>query len=328
MPLPDASFPRYSSVKTLLNGLFDYAGLFPPAALTFPDALDEYLAHRAEADDWMLGPFVMPVSRFEELEALADRIPDGSPLPLQLLPPPAATMERVTDTLTDGLREVEAFTERMKGRVTVAGFEWKLPADALVDAATAVTSLTRVESLFRESAFPDAPRYIEIIRGEDFAARVPLFFLALGAQSNPEGIRAKIRCGGMNEADFPSSAELATFLHAALRTGYPFKATAGLHHPVRHFNEAQQVMMHGFLNVFFAVTIGRANQLDAATIASILDDTDPGHFVFTGSGIAWNDWTATTTEFIRDRRTLCMSIGSCSFDEPREDLRRLGWLTH
>ncbi|MGB1376169.1 MAG: hypothetical protein ACPG8N_10660, partial [Rhodothermales bacterium] len=112
------------------------------------------------------------------------------------------------------------------------------------------------------------------------------------------------------------------------RTGYPFKATAGLHHPVRHFNEGQHMMMHGFLNVFFAVTIGRCQGLDAAGIEDIIADTDPSHFTFTDRGIEWNGLSASTTEFIRDRRQLALSIGSCSFDEPRQDLHQLGWLSH
>jgi len=328
MPLSDPSFPVNSSVKTLLNGLFDYAGLFPPAALPLPDAVDEYLAHRQEADDWMLGPFVMTSGHWDALEDVADRLSSDSPLPVQLLPPPAAELADIDDVLTAALKDAETRLERLQGRVSVVGFEWKLPEDAQLEASTAVLAISRIESVFEGSSFADRPRYLEIIRDEAFLRQLPLYFLALGAQQRPDRLKAKIRCGGMKETDFPSTAELAAFLHAALRTGYPFKATAGLHHPVRHFNQHQKVMMHGFLNVFFAVTIGRCEGLDATGIGEILEDTNPNHFVFTDSGIEWKGLKATTTEFIRDRRQLALSIGSCSFDEPRQDLRELGWLTH
>ena len=88
MPLSSPSFPAFSSVKTLLNGLFDYAGLFPPASLPFKDAIVEYLAHRQEADDWMLGPFVMTSGHWKELVACSEGLSADSPLPIQLLPPP------------------------------------------------------------------------------------------------------------------------------------------------------------------------------------------------------------------------------------------------
>jgi hypothetical protein len=325
MALSDTSFARFASVKTLLNGLFDYAGLFPPASLDLPEAVAEYQAHRAEADAWMLGPFVVPVSRLPEL---ADLLPDGSPVPLQLLPAPAADAVSIPAVLPQSLDAVTAFLEQTAGKAIVSGFEWKVPEDGLTDAQVAVETITRIESIFRASPFSQLPRHLEIQRGDRFQDQVPFFFLALAAQGNPELLRAKIRCGGMHQADFPTPQELATFLHAAIRTGHPFKATAGLHHPLRHFNGTQKVWMHGFLNVFFATTIGRSNGLKVDGIRAILEDTEPEHFHFTDRGIAWHDLTATVTEFIRDRRTLCLSIGSCSFDEPRQDLRDLGWLTY
>ena len=328
MPLSNPSFPANSSVKTLLNGLFDYAGLFPPASLALNDAVDEYLAHRQEADDWMLGPFVMTSGHWDSLLDKAERLSADSPLPVQLLPPPAREMTDIESVLSAALEEAEEYVRRFEGRVFIVGFEWKLPADALLEASTAVLAISRIESVFEESPFSDRPRYLEIVRDEAFLRQLPLYFLALGAQQKRDRVRAKIRCGGMKESDFPTTGELAAFLYAALRTGYPFKATAGLHHPVRHFNEGQGVAMHGFLNVFFAVTIGRCMDLDTSAIEDILADTDPSHFSFTDRGIEWNGLTASTTEFIRDRRQLALSIGSCSFDEPRHDLHKLGWLSH
>ncbi len=328
MPLNDASFPRFSSVKTLLNGLFDYAGLFPPAALPMPAALDEYLAHRAEPDDWMLGPFVIPVARLNELGALADRLSDESPIALDLLPSPADSVDSFCNSLQSDLNTSLEFVERMNGRVGLDSFEYRLPKDALTSAASAVPAFSRIESVFRSAGLVHLPRYAEISRTDRFIQELPHYLLAIGAQQSAGLLRAKIRCGGMKEEDFPSLVELASFLHAAIRTGQPFKATAGLHHPLRHFNRSQALTMHGFLNVFFAVTLGRMHNLDVEHLEQILSDTNPDSFVFTNAGIEWNGLQASTTSFIQDRRALALSIGSCSFDEPRQDLRDLGWLTH
>ena len=59
-----------SCVRTLFNGIIDYAGLFPPAQLSMDDALARYINHRSTSDGWMLGRFVCPAARFTELEAL------------------------------------------------------------------------------------------------------------------------------------------------------------------------------------------------------------------------------------------------------------------
>ena len=55
------------AAHALLAALIDYAGLFPPAALSMADAVSAYRAHVASAESWMLGRFVVPVDRLEEL---------------------------------------------------------------------------------------------------------------------------------------------------------------------------------------------------------------------------------------------------------------------
>ncbi|MBI1786303.1 MAG: hypothetical protein HYR60_01975 [Acidobacteria bacterium] len=50
----------------LLRGLIDYAGLFPPAALSMQAAVQNYGRYRQEAHAWMLGRFVVPSARREE----------------------------------------------------------------------------------------------------------------------------------------------------------------------------------------------------------------------------------------------------------------------
>ena len=63
--------PVAPSLTTLLAGLVDYAGLFPPAALDMSDAVREYAGYRRGTHAWMLGRFVLPVGRLGEFEAAA-----------------------------------------------------------------------------------------------------------------------------------------------------------------------------------------------------------------------------------------------------------------
>ena len=45
--------------------------------------------------------------------------------------------------------------------------------------------------------------------------------------------RAKVRTGGLTPEAFPAPADLARFLYRCAKARVPFKATAGLHHPIR-----------------------------------------------------------------------------------------------
>src|SRR5262249_27634531 len=56
-------------LRALLENLIDYAGLFPPAALPMKAAVENYQRYRESAEAWMLGKFVVPVARLDELEA-------------------------------------------------------------------------------------------------------------------------------------------------------------------------------------------------------------------------------------------------------------------
>lgn len=123
------------------------------------------------------------------------------------------------------------------------------------------------------------------------------------------GRRAKVRCGG---ASVPSVAELAAFVRRCRELGVPFKATAGLHHPVAAPGR------HGFLNLLAAATFGDEDQA--------LADEDPTAFALGDGRFAWRGHEAGAAEIARVRRDVFVSFGSCSVAEPVEDLEALGLL--
>ncbi|MGD0048654.1 MAG: hypothetical protein ABSE42_16755 [Bryobacteraceae bacterium] len=116
----------------------------------------------------------------------------------------------------------------------------------------------------------------------------------------------------------PSAESLAEFLCAAAARRLPFKATAGLHHPIR-------TSMHGFLNVFVGATFAWLG-MDRTMLTSLLNETDPTAFDFQNDGLRWRDWRASAAEVAQARREFAHSFGSCSFEEPIDDLRALGLL--
>jgi hypothetical protein len=84
--------------------------------------------------------------------------------------------------------------------------------------------------------------------------------------------------------------------------------------------------MHGFVNLFAAGVLAQARTLDAARVREMLDDDAPEHFHFDDAGLRWRALEASTGAIVHARQHALVSFGSCSFDEPRDDLRALGWL--
>ena len=153
-----------------------------------------------------------------------------------------------------------------------------------------------------EVLFDAAPEvYVELPLRHDVSFRI----LQLGEL----GLRAKVRCGGSVVPTIPALAEL---IQACRRLEVPFKATAGLHQPLRHDDE------HGFLNLLAAAVFG--DEDDA------LEEEDPGAFAVSGDAFRWRDREAGADEIARVRRELFVSFGSCSAQEPIDGLVALGLL--
>src|SRR5205823_2656636 len=122
----------------------------------------------------------------------------------------------------------------------------------------------------------------------------------------------KVRTGGLNAAAFPPPEDVAFAVAACRDARVPLKFTAGLHHPVRHFNAGVQTKMHGFLNVFGAGVLAHARGLSEDQIVEIIADQDARNFAFDDAGFRWKDWRASVEEIAAARRELVTSFGSCS----------------
>ena len=164
-----------------------------------------------------------------------------------------------------------------------------------------------------------------------FAAPRPVYcevpIAELGAAERA-GCFAKIRTGGLKPEAIPSVAEVAAFIRACAERGLSFKATAGLHHPVRaeypltYESDAPRAVMHGFLNVFLAACFAWHGECD---IEPILAETDAGAFRFDDRA-HWRDRSLDAAEVRHAREYFAHAFGSCSFEEPVRDLEALGLL--
>jgi hypothetical protein len=135
----------------------------------------------------------------------------------------------------------------------------------------------------------------------------------------------KMRTGGVTADAFPTSAQIARALVTPATHHIPIKFTAGLHHPIRQLRDEVKTKMHGFLNVLVAAVLAAEHQWDADQGVMMLEDEDPRSFSFTDDFFVWRDWKI-DIERLQYRRKFVRSFGSCSFDEPRDDLRALNLL--
>ena len=302
----------------LFDGLFDYAGLFPPASLTLEETLTRYACHRAGPDSWMLGRLVVPAAQLEAVSALAARhlAPEHGALPWRL--------SVLSADVEADLARVDAFNQRHAARGHGA---------AVVDAMeTRVAGADDIRALRGWAA-----------RGFDVYCDVPLgseLDRVLDAVAHA-GLHAKIRTGGTTPASTPGCDDVAAFLCGCVARGVIAKATAGLHHAVTGVHplgpgpDTEQATMLGYLNLVLAAGIaegaGRAAVQSAevrATVSRLLSVTTTPAWV----GHAQVEWRGPRGPIIEgpldhfavSGRALIRSIGTCSFDEPVADARRLG----
>ena len=145
------------------------------------------------------------------------------------------------------------------------------------------------------------------------------------------GVRAKVRTGGTAADAFPTAAQLARFIVRCAELGVPFKATAGLHHPLRgeqkltYAADSPSATMFGFVNVFLAGAFARAG-MDERTIARLLEERDAAAITFGDDAVRWRRHAIMLDELRDARASFALAFGSCSFREPIDDLHRLALL--
>ena len=140
--------------------------------------------------------------------------------------------------------------------------------------------------------------------------------------------RAKIRTGGETADKIPPPEILVEFMKACAAAGVAFKATAGLHHPVRSRHrltyqpDSPSGMMHGFLNVFLTAAFLRAG-MDSPLVVELLNEQSSEAFEFDSGGVSWRTHRLSNEQIAEARDKFAISFGSCSFTEPIEDLQSI-----
>jgi hypothetical protein len=296
-----------ATLQTLLTGAIDYAGLFPPAALSMREAVARYADYRGAAESWALGRFVVPLTRVEELVAAQRAVGahgQGWRVSVLLGDDPAADASRI--------RALNAAHAR----------------SALIDSAELKVSGPAAVARRRIAAFADElPPSIRLFVETPIDDELRLFMAAIAGAN----ACAKIRTGGVTKEAFPEARDIARFLICCAEHDTRFKATAGLHHPWRgsypltYDAGAAMSTMFGFLNVMVAAALARRGATED-DLVEVLQAERGSDFRFDDDELRWRTLRLPRQELVESHATFALSFGSCSFEDPVLDLRRLALL--
>lgn len=294
-----------NAIRALLSEIVDYAGLFPPSQLSMPEAVINYAKYKNSNYNWMLGRFVVPVARLDEfLENARDFFGRDAANGWHLS---VLASEDIYETIS---RVIE-FNAEFAPFAMIDSLEVKAESNAEIE-------------YIAEAVPDDLPTFFEVPLDRNLGELIAT--LAIKKRFG------KIRMGGVTEDAFPKIGQIIRFIRTCLAANLPFKATAGLHHPVRCFKpltyekDAPEGMMNGFLNVFLAVAFMKM-AYKRSLIKELLQDEWGESFIFDNFGVLWRqEYFLSVQQLTELRRKNIISFGSCSFEEPIADLQEIGLL--
>ncbi len=301
--------------------LVDYAGLFPPAKLTMPKAVETFARHRDGKHVFALSRFIVACSKLDEFAEASARHLARLPSAADDAPPEPWTISVLIDgKLEDNLEAIERFNSSHEA---ANGKGHNHAHNAVIDTVEIkVASPDTVEYALErlpEELYP----FFEMPSEGDLRG----FAACLAGR----GAGAKIRTGGVQAEMIPSAEVVAEFIDVFNAAEVPIKATAGLHHPLRAtypltYEPASPTgVMHGFLNVFLGAALLHCNKIKRAQLVEILNDGNPASFKFSDESAVWKGKIISTEEIMESRENFAICFGSCSFDDPIDGLRKLGF---
>jgi hypothetical protein len=300
-----------ASLRALLAHSIDYAGMFPPCSLALEPALRNDANYVRSPEAWMLNTFVLPVEQFDAAKELLSPFDPLHPLRVAALGPNTADAEAFLEALEKADTAIRSLSSNVD-LISISHLEMFLPRDV------ALASMEEARSILGDlPAFWEAPA--------ERAQETITLLAELNSEMDEPTFGFKLRTGGVTPDAFPTSAQVARALVVPATHQVPIKFTAGLHHPLRQYREEVQTKMHGFLNVLGAAILAAEHKWDEKQTAAMLEDENPKSFSFDDGFFAWREWKL-DIKWLNNRRKFVTSFGSCSFDEPRQDLRALGLL--
>lgn len=307
----------------LLTGLFDYAGLFPPASLPFEAMLREAASFpRTLRRPALVGSEL--VLRWSELERVAgERLAPfgferGRRLRICALGAPLGPA--AWDGWRDAAEALLRFHAREAGSsLPKAVVTLELPLAPGAEPARALGTLAEARDALAEGGIR---LFVEPAwAGGDWERLGPALWEALDILNAPGQSKAglKLRCAGPTAL---GPAALARVLSSAVPRGLPIKLTQGLHRPLADPACGSAL---GFLGAAVAVRLLGAlgpEEFPEDAVAACLACPDARAFDFSG-GAAWQDFRAGAPAPAAAIAAAPLCVGSCSLREPDDGLAAL-----
>ena len=393
------------SLRSLLAGCIDYAGVFPPAQLPLNLAMRDYARYVQEPESWLLNRFVCPIAQLAALSASAstwqdvrrpqsdvdinqrirrrvarqlgierERIPESlseywheigadsldtvelvmeleEEFDLNISSVVAERVQSIEELLVyiqngvghrvavigstsesfkqfmeqfgQDMQQIADFQRSQEGLIRADSLELKLPSELFESETGQLQELLRAlrhkvqfTELYPMNIFIELPAG----REQEFCLN---HLLAAAHAQNDDRLKLKIRTGGPTADVMPGPDQLAVFIESCVSADIAWKATAGLHEVLSRFESNNGIWHFGFLNVLAAAVLASVHRLQHQQIVIILTETEIGQFKFTECDFRWGEFAASVEQIDLARRHSMLSFGSCSFDEPRDGLRKL-----
>lgn len=114
-------------LKEVCSALIDYAGMFPPAALSYEDAVGNYRTYQKSDDSWFLGNFVcQKIDQIPEgVDTVVLGLSSSETLPSQVKAVECKLKEWSDETLAGLRREVPVFVELVLETPVAVNTRWE-----------------------------------------------------------------------------------------------------------------------------------------------------------------------------------------------------------
>jgi hypothetical protein len=307
--LPSLAMRRFnpdSALDLILNNLFDYAGMFPPAARSFSDALKEAADHPLTLErPWMIGSDLVLDTANSTLLASTDLSEYKLPKTIHVSVLASEGLDKAFNAA------LSLLDSKSSVKMKIAAIETKISTESLS------------QDLAKLGVFIDEHKTLAAVEPDLSKSdwRDLLKIVVSNISASPHRSQIALKCRSTGPTGIGPD-KLAAAIVAASDAQIPFKVTGGFHHPIVE-PQAHQYPM-GFLNLASAVLIRRSlgAAFPAEEISRLLLNDSIKSLSF-DQGLTYNQIRITLEELRKAKNMQPFSIGSCSIHEPDRDLLRL-----
>ncbi len=299
-------------LERVTDGLFDYAGMFPPAALNFEDALSESARFPETLHDPELvaNDLVLTPEALEKLDEAALHHAGFAGRPCRVCLVGVSVQDAVA--MAGRVKEFNLMRHRQNPPQRINALELHFEDEGFRTVQEAVKGARKI--LGKKVALYLEPKWDDERMAGGFDGVMAI--LDDINEGSPK-VGLKVRCGGPTKL---SHIMLARVMGYANHRSIPLKFTQGLHHAFagdpRHDNK------HGFLNCVFGLRLHRDTSMSLDELVACLADDEPANFVWE-EGIGWRGHRVGMQSVVESASAVPFAIGSCSIHEPDAELKEL-----